>query len=297
MADAIDRYADDRCEYLRRRIREVYEEASADVRKKLDAFTAGHRRRAEMFRQMVDAGQMTQEAYQDWMRGQVFIGQRWEAVLRDVTQTYVDADARAREIVGREDRSVFAEAANQTARRIDTRVSGGFSFAVYDEHAVDRLIVAEPQMLPEWKIDEPKDYIWNERRVRNAVTQGIIQGESISRIADRLTDGLAAQNAGKMQMFARTAVTGAQNAGRVERMREAEAQGITVLKKWLAVHDSRTRDAHAHLDGQTARPDEPFIDENGERLMFPGDPTASPAATYNCRCTLVYVYPQYEGGR
>ena len=236
---------------------------------------------------------MTQEAYQDWLRGQVFIGERWEAVLREITETYVDADARAREIVGRADRTIFAEAANQSGERISRRVGGGISFAIYDTHTVDRLIAEDPQMLPEWKIDVPKDYIWNERRVRNAVMQGILQGESVQQIGGRLTADLSARNAGKMQMFARTAVTGAHNAGRVEAMREAEAQGIVVLKKWLAVHDLRTRDAHKDLDGKTALPDEPFHSELGD-IMYPGDPGADPANVYNCRCTLRYVYPQYQ---
>lgn len=293
MADAIDRYADGRYDALRQRIREVYQQAATEVSAKLQAFLEGSRARSEMYLRRVEAGEMTQEAYQRWLRGQVFTGERWEAVLRSITQTYVDADARAREIIGREDRAIFAEAANQTGGDISGHVYGGISFSIYDQHTVDLLLAHDPQMLPEWKINEPKDYVWNYQRVHNAVLQGIIQGESVQDIGARLTQDLAAQNARKMAMFARTAVTGAHNAGRVEAMREAEAQGITVLKKWLAVHDNRTRDSHAKLDGTTARPDEPFMSDLGP-INYPGDPTADPANTYNCRCTLTYVYPQYQ---
>ena len=295
MSDVIDRYADDRYDQLRRKIRRAYWQAALDVKRDLRDFTQRHQARSAEMLARVEAGQMTDAAYRDWLQGQVFTGRRWEEKLRQITQTYVNADAKAREMVGEEDRDVFAFAANETAREIEGHMTTGASFDIYDTRTVDRLIAEDPEMLPEWKIDEEKDYIWNEQRVRNAITQGIIQGDSVQRIGERLTSELAASNAGKMQMFARTAITGAHNAGRVERMQEAEQMGITVLKKWLAVHDSRTREAHAYLDGQTRKPDEDFIDEDGNHIAFPGDPSAKPGLVYNCRCTLQYVYPEYSG--
>ncbi|MFC8124430.1 phage minor head protein [Streptomyces sp. NPDC057302] len=59
-----------------------------------------------------------------------------------------------------------------------------------------------------------------------------------------------------------------------------------VLKTWRAHLDDRTRPAHVHANGQTVSVTEPFI-VDGERLMFPGDPTsASPGNTFNCRCSI-----------
>lgn len=295
MADKIDRFAEDSYEKLKRKIRKVYREAALDVKRKLEDFTRKHQAKSLQLQARVEAGEIRKEDYQDWLRGQVFTGRRWEAKLDEITQTYVNADAMAREIVGAQDKEIFAYAANQTAETIDRHVKTAASFEIYDEKTVDRLLTENPQMLPEWKIDEPKDYTWNEKRVQNAITQGIIQGESVQKISERLTSELATSNAGKMQMFARTAVTGAHNAGRVERMQESEKMGITVLKKWLAVHDSRTRDSHAYLDGQTRKPNEDFVDQDGNQIAYPGDPTADPALVYNCRCTLTYVYPKYEG--
>ncbi len=99
-------------------------------------------------------------------------------------------------------------------------------------------------------------------------------------------------------MFARTAVTGAQNAGRMERLHEAQDLGIKVKKKWLATLDSRTRDSHADLDGQEVDVDQKFkvvVDGHTMEIDYPGDPTAPPELVYNCRCTLTYVYPKYQG--
>ena len=85
---------------------------------------------------------------------------------------------------------------------------------------------------------------------------------------------------------ARTAVTGAQNAGRMDSYVAAEKMGIKLKKSWLATIDGRTRHEHALLDGQTVDTDKPFK-VDGYELMFPGDPSGPAHLTYNCRCTLI----------
>lgn len=54
-------------------------------------------------------------------------------------------------------------------------------------------------------------------------------------------------------------------------------------KRWIAVHDNRTRHAHLSADGQTVASDG-FFTVGGEQMSFPGDPEASGANTINCRC-------------
>lgn len=79
--------------------------------------------------------------------------------------------------------------------------------------------------------------------------------------------------------------TSAESKGRLDSFAKAEADGIILKKEWIATKDNRTRDWHAELDGQLADRDKPFINSIGE-IMYPGDPHADPANTYNCRCTL-----------
>ena len=99
-------------------------------------------------------------------------------------------------------------------------------------------------------------------------------------------------------MYARTAITAAQNAGRIERLHEAEEMGIKVQKRWMATLDDRTRDSHAELDGQTVDVDEDFVAYNRDgsvaTLAYPGDPSAPFEQICNCRCTMVYVYPDFQ---
>ena len=99
-----------------------------------------------------------------------------------------------------------------------------------------------------------------------------------------------------MTRYARTAMTGAQNAGRIESMTQAAELGIFVRKQWMATLDGNTRDAHRQLDGQEQDIDKPFQSELGD-IMFPGDPTAAPGNVYNCRCTLGHVYPKFQNAK
>jgi len=139
------------------------------------------------------------------------------------------------------------------------------------------------------EIDEEKDYAWYNKVISDAVTQGILQGESLDEIVLRVAEDTGEKSLYAMRRNARTAYTGAQNAGRIEGMRQARDElNIPVKKRWLATLDSHTRDAHADLDGKEADIDEPFNSILGP-IMYPGDPDAVPANVYNCRCTLEEV--------
>lgn len=86
----------------------------------------------------------------------------------------------------------------------------------------------------------------------------------------------------RAQRLARTAATSSYNRAMLEQIR---ADGFT-LKLWVAHHDSRTRDTHAHADGTAIPLDNPFRVGDGF-LSYPGDPTGPIGETINCRCVLV----------
>ena len=102
-------------------------------------------------------------------------------------------------------------------------------------------------------------------------------------MADDLQKRITTMSRDSAIRTARTAVTGAQNAGRMDSYAAAEKMGIKLKKEWLATLDARTRHSHAMLDGEQVAQDKKF--SNGCR--FPGDPQGPPWEIYNCRCTLI----------
>ena len=274
-----------------RKIRKVYAQAEKELIKKFSAFLEKHRVQGAVMMDRLAKGEISQAEFHSWMRGQVFIGERWQAKINLAANIFGRANIKAHKIIQKIKLWVFSENYNRYA--YDTEIQTGISFDIYNEDAVEKLIKEDTKMLPEWKIDEEKDYVWNRQKVENSVTQGIIQGESIDQIAERLARDLKTTNMNKMRMFARTAMTGAQNAGRQKQMEDAIARGIDVSKQWVATLDDRTRDTHQKLDGQTVAVKESFhvgTKHGTADIRYPGDPSASPELVYNCRCTMRSVF-------
>ena len=289
MPDYGSKIADKAIDETTKKIRKVYEKAANDLQKKFADFQKRHAAKGkEMFDKLVN-GEITQAQYHSWMRGQVFIGKQWEQKIDQAVRIMQDANKTAADIVRKGKFNVFAENYNFAAYQLEKQAKGVVSFNIFNLDSVARLVKKKPKMLPEWKIDEKKDYKWNRQKVENSITQGIIQGKRIDEITDDLVDNLCTTNNNKMRTFARTAMTGAQNAGRQKQMEDADDEGIKVKKRWVATLDSRTRDTHQELDGQEVPVNEPF-EVDGMEIMYPGDPSAEPELVYNCRCSMIEVY-------
>lgn len=276
---------------VNKKLRATYKTAQRELEVKLAEFNRKFAEKDRRKQAQLAAGEITQQAYKDWLAGQVFMRGQWETKLNEVCSVLHTSNVQAAKIVQQGKLDVFSENYNYTAYVAERKT--GVSFDIYNTSAVAKLIEDDPQTLPEWKIDKKKDYVWNKQKVNNSIMQGIIQGEGIDKITKRLCEDLATKNENKMRLFARTAMTGAQNAGRQQHMEEAAKMGIKQKKRWVATLDKRTRDAHRYLDGQEVPIDEPFKSILGD-IDFPGDPMADPANTYNCRCRIVTIYPKYE---
>ncbi len=289
MADFAHDYTTKEIEKLERRIHVVYKEAEADINRKLKDFEDKFAAKEQIHLQELKNGEITQEQYDNWRKGQEFQQKQWQSKRNSAINSVQNANQVAVAMVNGETPNIFAVNANYMAFGIERDAGIDFGFGVYDANSVANLIKNDPQILPKWKINEPKDYTWSKKKVNNAVTQGIIQGESLDKVVKRLTDKLVTGNENKMKTFARTAMTGAQNAGRQQSMKDAENLGIELEKEWMATLDSHTRDSHADIDGERVPVDSKF--SNG--LQYPGEAGGAPAEVYNCRCTMVTNVKKY----
>lgn len=277
---------------LRAKIKGVYQEAYEDIYKKNLDFVKRHERREAQYRQMMDEGKITKTDFDMWMRGQVFQGKQWEAKRKQMEATLLNADQMAMDMINGSRVRVFADNANFIGYELEQHGRVDTSFGLYDINSVKRLLMEEPDLLPPRSVGKDESYKWYNKQIQGAVTQGIIQGEKLTDIAKRIGQLTGERCMNAMLRNARTMHTGAENAGRIEGMHQAQRLGIEVQKKWLATLDGHTRDSHRTLDGQVRDVDKPFDSEFG-KIRFPGDATAAPGDVWNCRCTLIYVYPKY----
>lgn len=160
----------------------------------------------------------------------------------------------------------------------------GYSFSLVNEHAVKELATKDKALLPKKKINVPKDIKWNEKKINSQMMQGILQGESIPKMAKRLQSVVDMNKVSSIRN-ARTMTTSAENKGRQDSYQKATDDGVIMEREWVATLDERTRAAHAELNGSRVNVDEAFDSEYGP-IMYPGDPNADPANVYNCRCSI-----------
>lgn len=292
MADYGAKFADKKIRKVDRQLQAIYRQAEKELKEKLADFVRRSKAQNELKQKQLKAGIITEEEYQDWLKGQVFQKKRWESKIKSAQQIMHDHNVEAAKIVHENKLDVYNE--NYLYQQYEMEMITGMSFDIYSEQAVSKLIKDREKLLPEWKIDEKKDYKWNYRKVNNAIAQGIIQGESVEKIMNRLATDLSSANEAKMRMFARTAITGAQNAGHQQQMEDAEKNlGIKQEKEWIATLDMRTRDAHRHLDGERVPYNKSFMSDLG-LIRFPGDPQAAIGNIANCRCDMLTIYPEYQ---
>ena len=286
MADLGATFADAEITATEKELKAVYNKAYKDILQKQKDFNKKYAAKEAKKLKQLASGQITQEEFDAWKAGQVFQSKQWEDKKKQILNTLYNTNSTAADIINGKTKDVFTFNANYTAYQLEHGAGINFGFGLYDETSVVNLIRNDPQLLPEWKIDQPKDYTWNQKKLNRQINLGIIEGESLDKIANRLSKSLVSQNFNKMRTFARTAMTGAQNAGRQIRLEEAKKLGINVKKEWMATLDAHTRMTHRKLDGQKVDTDKSF-DINGMSIRFPGDPLAPAALVYNCRCTMV----------
>lgn len=275
---------------LERRIAKLYREAGEEMQATIDAYFEQFKKRDEEMKALIGTVQngkeWTEADYKQWRLNQIGRGERYQAMRDKVAQRATDANAVAVSYTNDATPGIYSLNRNYAAYTIE-HVTRNIGFDLWDEQTVKRLMVEHPDLMPYYPKDRALkrgiDLAYGKKQITASVTSSILQGKSIKHMADDLQKRITTMSRDSAIRTARTAVTGAQNAGRMDSYAAAEQMGIKLKKEWLATLDSRTRHSHAMLDGEQVAQDKKF--SNGCR--FPGDPQGPPWEIYNCRCTLI----------
>ncbi len=274
---------------LEQRIAKLYKEAADELTDTVKTYFEQFEKRDAAMKEKLDAGEITEQQYKQWRLAQMGRGKRYEALRDKVANRYTNANETAVAYVNDATPGIYTLNRNYAAYKIE-QVSDSADFTLWDEQTVRRLVVEQPDLMPYYPpqraLQRGIDLKYGKQQITASVTSSILQGKSIPRIANDLQRRMQDMNRTSAIRTARTAVTGAQNAGRLDTYRAAQDMGIKLKKQWLATLDNRTRHAHAMLDGQTVDIDKPFK-VDGYELMYPGDTSAPGYLVYNCRCTQI----------
>lgn len=278
-------------------VQKVYLQASKEVQAKLDDYFRRFEIKDEIWARKVATGEAKMADYKAWRESQLMVGDRWIALQEKVANDYHNSNITARKLVDQYRAEAYAVNFNYGTYLVESQSKIDTAFTLYNREAVERIIREEPELLPppgkqmKKLLKENPDIAWQKGQIQSVTMQAIVQGESIPNFAKRIARDMGEINHKSTIRYARTAMTGAQNAGRVDSFHRAEEMGIDMEQVWVSVLDGRTRYEHRQLDGMRVKVGEPFK-VDGYTIMFPGDPSAPPEMVYNCRCG---VWAQVKG--
>lgn len=123
--------------------------------------------------------------------------------------------------------------------------------------------------------------------VKRVVTQSIYQGLSYGKSANLLKE-VFQNDYNKAVRVARTEMHRVIEKGKHDSALKAQEEGVVETKTWKTMRDSRVRDRHNKLHGQTVKVGEMFDLGYGEKGEAPSN-TGYAHHDCNCRCYLKYT--------
>ena len=273
---------------LERKINKEYAQAIDEIEEELTDYFQRYKIKDETWQKWVADGKRTEAEYEAWRKGQLAVGKRWNTQKTIIATELAHANEIAKNMVKNEAPQIFADNFNWATYQVEKDSGVDTAFTLYSKESVERLLKDNPEVLPPIgkkvakEIAEGKAIKWNKQQLQSVMMQGILQGDSIPKLATRLANTVGDRDRKAAIRNARTMSTAAQNAGRVNAYKRAQDKGVDLEQMWMAVMDNRTRHSHRWLDGEVRPVGEAF--SNG--CEYPADPKGDPAEIYNCRCTL-----------
>lgn len=288
--DPIMLWTDKRLEELEKRIAEAYKKAEAEITAKMQAYLDRFAKQDSIMAQKWKSGEITKQEYVEWRTNHFMIGKNWQAVKDTIAGDVLKADLISAKLVNDALVDVYTQNANYAYYQLEKDTGTGLSFDLYDKKAVESLLKDDPDFMPHYEPKTPIVERWNRQHIQSEMLQGILQGESIPKIAKRMSNVTDMDKNASIRN-ARTYTTSVENQAKMDRYAEAEDAGIPLEKEWMSTLDERTRESHREIDGTRVANDEPFILINHDgttcEMMYPADPNGDPEQVYNCRCRIV----------
>lgn len=275
----------------------IYEQAAYEMKVKAETYLGWFRDMDKKMRDKLNSGEITADVYKQWRTSHMLTADRFLDMADILAKDMNHTNEIAMNVINGYLPEVYAVNHNYATYQIEKQARIDTSYSLYDHQTVERLIKDKisgnpKQVLVPWKavVKYPEAERWNAQIVNSVAAQGILQGETIPQIAARIGQNLPTRNYNAAVRDARTMVTAAENAGRIDAYDRAQEMGIKLKKQWTATLDGRTRHSHRMLDGETRDVDDIF--SNG--CEYPGDPKGDPAEVYNCRCCLISQIEGFE---
>ena len=290
MADKAHGLTDQKLEEMEKRLSAIYSRAEKAVQKKMADYAKSiDEKSAELLQAYKDSEtegekRKAKKAYIRFYR-QVVKSKEFVSLSANVADDLYRANVEASAYINSQTPSIYALNYNYINAEMARDIDGFTPQEITDTEA------EKYSGYTQQTIDRKKDTAWNKDNLKKSVIAGSLILLGAYSIMKRSAHSSVEKNKNSASMHSEGMGTDAENKARLDGMYRAEDMGNSITKIWIATLDNRTRDAHAHRDGEEIALDEEFA----PGLSRPRDPNGALAEICNCRCSLKYGVGQSKG--
>ena len=173
---------------IEKKVRAEYKKAFDRIETRLDEFAMAFAAKDKKMQQKVKDGKLTKEKYKAWLQGQLATSQRWQEMRNMLAADICNANKIARSIVKGYMPEAYALNVNYATYLIETGLTVQTNFTLYNRTTVEHMLREDPELLPMYSetFAAGKDIAYQKRHLQSLMTQSVLTGESIPKIAKRI---------------------------------------------------------------------------------------------------------------
>jgi len=207
-----------------------------------------------------------------------------KALARNIEKEIAILQGKEVKIIDKGINEVYKHSYYRTGHALETTIGGDLGFDIVNPKIVDA-VVADKMSLIKWPDASKDNAKLLIKRIKGIVEQGIIQGTPLQEVSRQVKEQMGI-GASKSIRIIRTETGRCQNEGTIKGYDEAQAEGVEIVRVWLASLDDRTRDTHRSMDKQEADPKTNLFTLPGGAVTRGPHLSGIAAEDINCRCAV-----------
>ena len=210
---------------------------------------------------------------------------RLKKLESSIIEAINDQDRAMRNEIRAHLKGQYTEAYYQTAFILETEAKARLSYAKVEEETILDALNNDftGLTLNERLSKRRRDLILN---MRASIVKGLHDGASY-RTMVKAIKGELENDLVKAQRIVRTESKRLRESGKLKSVKHAAEKGVIMTKTWKTVQDSRVRDRHRRLNGETVPGVDGVFEVAGREAEAPGQ-FGRASLDVNCRCYLTY---------
>ena len=173
---------DELLEELEKKLNNEYRDTQSVISQKIAYYTKDFDKVNKDMQRRVKSGEISGKEYRAWYKHEINTANWCKKMADELTDDMANATSKASEIINGYTDDAFSLGCIDANKEIADYTN----FDLIDKRQVETILDENRRHLPQVNPNIPKDKQWSEKRIKSALLQSAIKGESIPKLAKRL---------------------------------------------------------------------------------------------------------------